>query len=207
MSTVAPPSTRADRTRRPLALWTGIALAGFVVAVAIIGPFARAALAGRAARHAVPAAQLRLPAGHRPAGPRRPQPPAARRPRAAAAGRRRRPCSPTSSARRSASTPATGGRAGRDADAHDGRRHRAARDAAAARPRRGDGPGPTMIIFGIAAVQMPFVARLIRTATLEISTRGYVEAAVARGESTRSVLYARSSPGSGRRSPRPPCRA
>jgi peptide/nickel transport system permease protein len=57
------------------------------------------------------------------------------------------------------------------------------------------GPGPTMIIFGIAAVQMPFVARLIRTATLEISTRGYVEAAVARGESTRSVLYREILPG------------
>ena len=57
------------------------------------------------------------------------------------------------------------------------------------------GPGPTMIIIGIAAVQMPFVARLIRTATLEISTRGYVEAAVARGESTWSVLSREILPG------------
>jgi peptide/nickel transport system permease protein len=57
------------------------------------------------------------------------------------------------------------------------------------------GPGPTMILIGIAAVQIPFVARLIRTATLEISTRGYVEAAVARGESTRSVLAREILPG------------
>lgn len=57
------------------------------------------------------------------------------------------------------------------------------------------GPGPTMILIGIAAVQIPFVARLMRTATLEISTRGYVEAAVARGESTSSVLVREILPG------------
>ena len=57
------------------------------------------------------------------------------------------------------------------------------------------GPGPSMIVIGIAAVQIPFVARLIRTATLEIATRGYVEAAVARGESTVSVMAREILPG------------
>lgn len=57
------------------------------------------------------------------------------------------------------------------------------------------GPGPVMIVVGIALVQVPFVARLVRTATLEISVRGYVEAAVARGESTASLLTREILPG------------
>jgi ABC-type dipeptide/oligopeptide/nickel transport system permease subunit len=57
------------------------------------------------------------------------------------------------------------------------------------------GPGPVMILVGIALVQVPFVARLVRTATLEISVRGYVEAAVARGESTSSILVREILPG------------
>lgn len=57
------------------------------------------------------------------------------------------------------------------------------------------GPGPTTIVLGIALVQVPFVARLVRTRTLEIAVRGYVEAAVARGESTWSVLVREILPG------------
>ena len=41
------------------------------------------------------------------------------------------------------------------------------------------------LIVGVALVQLPPIARIVRTATLEMSTRGYVEAAQARGESTR----------------------
>ena len=37
-------------------------------------------------------------------------------------------------------------------------------------------------IVGIAIVHMPGVARIVRTAALEVSVRGYVEAAVARGD-------------------------
>jgi ABC-type dipeptide/oligopeptide/nickel transport system permease subunit len=45
-----------------------------------------------------------------------------------------------------------------------------------------------VLIAGVAIVQLPPIARVIRTATLEVSTRGYVEAAQARGERTRAVL-------------------
>jgi peptide/nickel transport system permease protein len=40
-----------------------------------------------------------------------------------------------------------------------------------------------------AVVMFPGAARIVRSATLEISTRGYVEAAVARGETTVSTLW------------------
>jgi peptide/nickel transport system permease protein len=52
----------------------------------------------------------------------------------------------------------------------------------------GLGPHVSVLIIGVAIVQLPPIARIIRTATLEVSTRGYVEAAQARGESTRAVL-------------------
>jgi peptide/nickel transport system permease protein len=52
----------------------------------------------------------------------------------------------------------------------------------------GLGPHIPVLILGVVLVQLPGIARLIRTATLETSTRGYVEAAVARGESMMSVL-------------------
>ena len=52
----------------------------------------------------------------------------------------------------------------------------------------GLGPHIAVLILGVVLVQLPGIARLIRTATLEASTRGYVEAAVARGERTVSVL-------------------
>jgi ABC-type dipeptide/oligopeptide/nickel transport system permease subunit len=45
-----------------------------------------------------------------------------------------------------------------------------------------------VLIIGVALVQLPGIARIVRTATLEISTRGFVEAAEARGESTPSLL-------------------
>jgi ABC-type dipeptide/oligopeptide/nickel transport system permease subunit len=50
------------------------------------------------------------------------------------------------------------------------------------------GGGRGVLIGAAAIVLFPGVARIVRTATLEISTRGYVEAAVARGERTVSIL-------------------
>jgi peptide/nickel transport system permease protein len=52
----------------------------------------------------------------------------------------------------------------------------------------GVGTSKTVLVIGVALVQMPLVARLVRTATLEQSVRGFVEAAVARGEGTVAVL-------------------
>jgi peptide/nickel transport system permease protein len=45
-----------------------------------------------------------------------------------------------------------------------------------------------VLIVGVALVQLPPIARIIRTATLEVSTRGYIEAAQARGERTSAIL-------------------
>lgn len=50
------------------------------------------------------------------------------------------------------------------------------------------GGGPGVLVGAAALVLFPGVARIVRTATLEVSTRGYVEAAVARGERTVNVL-------------------
>jgi peptide/nickel transport system permease protein len=52
----------------------------------------------------------------------------------------------------------------------------------------GAGTSKTALVAGVAAVQAPLVARVIRTATLEQSLRGYVEAAEARGERVLSIL-------------------
>ena len=52
----------------------------------------------------------------------------------------------------------------------------------------GAGPSVTVLILGIAIVQVPSVARIIRTATLDVAHRGYVEAALARGDSTFAIL-------------------
>lgn len=49
----------------------------------------------------------------------------------------------------------------------------------------GLGSGRIILICAVAFVQMPFIARLVRTAALEVSVRGYVEMAIARGESRR----------------------
>lgn len=50
------------------------------------------------------------------------------------------------------------------------------------------GTSTTTLVIGVAVVQAPGIARLVRTVTLEASVRGYVEAAVARGEKTAAVL-------------------
>lgn len=52
----------------------------------------------------------------------------------------------------------------------------------------GAGTSKAALVAGVAAVQAPLVARIVRTATLEQSVRGFVEAAVARGESTAAIL-------------------
>jgi peptide/nickel transport system permease protein len=50
------------------------------------------------------------------------------------------------------------------------------------------GTSETVLIVCVALVQAPGVARIVYTATREVSVRGYVEAAVARGESTPAIL-------------------
>jgi peptide/nickel transport system permease protein len=45
-----------------------------------------------------------------------------------------------------------------------------------------------VLVFAVVLVLFPGVARIIRTATLEVSTMGYVEAASARGERTTAIL-------------------
>ena len=50
------------------------------------------------------------------------------------------------------------------------------------------GTSQLMLVVGAALVQAPGVARIVYSATREASVRGYVEAAVARGESMPSIL-------------------
>ena len=45
-----------------------------------------------------------------------------------------------------------------------------------------------VLVFGIVLVLFPGVARIVRTSTLEISTAGYVEAALGRGETLLSLM-------------------
>ncbi|MGL6280640.1 MAG: ABC transporter permease, partial [Gaiella sp.] len=52
----------------------------------------------------------------------------------------------------------------------------------------GAGASPWPLVIGVALVQAPLVARIVRTATAEQSVRGFVEAAVARGEGTFSII-------------------
>jgi peptide/nickel transport system permease protein len=52
----------------------------------------------------------------------------------------------------------------------------------------GAGTSEAVLVLGVALVQMPLVARIVRAATLEQSVRGFVEAAVARGEGTAAIL-------------------
>jgi peptide/nickel transport system permease protein len=52
----------------------------------------------------------------------------------------------------------------------------------------GAGTGTGVLIIGVAAIQAPGISRIVRTATLEVSVRGYVEAAVARGERAIAVV-------------------
>jgi len=53
----------------------------------------------------------------------------------------------------------------------------------------GAGAGATMLIVGIAVVHVPSIARVVRAAALDVSVHGYVEAAVARGDATRHILF------------------
>jgi peptide/nickel transport system permease protein len=52
----------------------------------------------------------------------------------------------------------------------------------------GAGRSVLVLVLGVAAVHVPSIARILRAATQEVSVRGYVEAAVARGERTAAVL-------------------
>jgi peptide/nickel transport system permease protein len=52
----------------------------------------------------------------------------------------------------------------------------------------GAGQSQAALIIGVAVIQAPSISRVVRAATLEISVRGYVEAAVARGERAAAVL-------------------
>ena len=52
----------------------------------------------------------------------------------------------------------------------------------------GAGTGVWVLVVGVAAIQAPGISRIVRTATLEVSVRGYVEAAVARGERAVAVV-------------------
>jgi peptide/nickel transport system permease protein len=52
----------------------------------------------------------------------------------------------------------------------------------------GLGPGYTTLIIGVTVINVPGVARIIRGATVDVAVRGYVEAAVARGERTVAIL-------------------
>lgn len=53
----------------------------------------------------------------------------------------------------------------------------------------GLGPGRATLVWGVGIVQMPSIARIMRTATLEQSVRGFVEAAVARGENSVTIIW------------------
>lgn len=52
----------------------------------------------------------------------------------------------------------------------------------------GLGTAVWVLVVGVALVQAPLVARIVRTATAEQSVKGFVEAAVARGESTTAIV-------------------
>lgn len=52
----------------------------------------------------------------------------------------------------------------------------------------GAGTGLLVATLAVAAIQLPRVVRIVRTATLEVSTREFVEAAVARGERVSRIL-------------------
>jgi peptide/nickel transport system permease protein len=52
----------------------------------------------------------------------------------------------------------------------------------------GAGTGVDVLVIGVAVIQAPAISRIVRTATLEVSVRGYVEAAIARGERASAVI-------------------
>jgi peptide/nickel transport system permease protein len=53
----------------------------------------------------------------------------------------------------------------------------------------GYGGGNEVLIIALVLTASPFLARVTRAATLEVVGRGYVEAAVARGERTSWILF------------------
>ncbi|MFZ0665710.1 MAG: ABC transporter permease [Acidimicrobiales bacterium] len=50
------------------------------------------------------------------------------------------------------------------------------------------GGGSVVLVVATSLVLLPGVARIVRSATIGVCTRGYVEAAIARGDSTRAIL-------------------
>lgn len=50
------------------------------------------------------------------------------------------------------------------------------------------GRGSIVLIGAVALVHVPSISRVVRTATLEVSVREYVDAAIARGERTVAIL-------------------
>jgi peptide/nickel transport system permease protein len=52
----------------------------------------------------------------------------------------------------------------------------------------GAGPSLVVLVLGVATVHTPSIARIVRAATQQVAGRGYVEAALARGERTAAVL-------------------
>jgi ABC-type dipeptide/oligopeptide/nickel transport system permease subunit len=53
----------------------------------------------------------------------------------------------------------------------------------------GLGAGPVVLVVGIALINLPGIARVVRAATLDVAVRGFVEAALARGERPAAVLF------------------
>jgi peptide/nickel transport system permease protein len=51
------------------------------------------------------------------------------------------------------------------------------------------GPRVSVAVLGIAAVHVPRVVRIMRAVTIEITSSEFVEAAVARGERTSSIIW------------------
>jgi peptide/nickel transport system permease protein len=52
----------------------------------------------------------------------------------------------------------------------------------------GAGASRVALVAGVATIHVPSIARIIRTATAEVSTRPYVDAAIARGERPVGIL-------------------
>ena len=52
----------------------------------------------------------------------------------------------------------------------------------------GAGTSALVLVLAVGIVQITGISRIVRAATLEVAVRGYVEAAVARGESTPAIL-------------------
>jgi ABC-type dipeptide/oligopeptide/nickel transport system permease subunit len=52
----------------------------------------------------------------------------------------------------------------------------------------GLGTNPAVLILGVMSIHVPAIARILRSATLEMRHRGFVEAAVARGERRWAIL-------------------